>query len=343
MFLKNPRLLARMLYCISHFVILPAIALSQTVPPAWEVQLRELHQVLNLTEAQVSDARRLLTAFDSQARMDHETFKDNFDAALEAYHHRMELIDQGMLSLLTEAQRPIYDAWCKHRDAQREVLALREGLALNAPQAVKLTDLQARLQTRAESDWAKSRAKAADLIKAAKKRREDRDKEIQGFLSDEQKKTFKQYIRSWEQDPLEQEMFRLREGLILTDPQSDQVWDILGKYGVIKLPEHGKGGSRRSGNRGGEEGQGSGVEEGAPPDRGRGGPPEGNQQKGPSPMEQMRERNQEIRALLDDQQKALYDQLLKEETDKMRQSGQSHGFDVGRGGRGAGGRPEGGY
>ena len=327
--LKNNRFLIRLLFGFCCFIFIPAAALPQAAPQAWEAQLRELKQTLNLTEAQTVDAQRLLTAFDSQARMDHETFKDNFDAALEAYRHRMELIDQGMLSLLTEVQRPMYETWRKHRDGQREALALREGLALNPSQAAKLADLQARLQTRAESDRAKNRAKAADLIKAAKKRREDRDKEIQGFLNDDQKKTFKQYLRLWDQDQLEQEMFRLCEGLILTDAQNDQVWEILGKYGIIKMPEHGKG---RPGGR-----------EGTPPEMGRGGPPEGDEGGDSPSMAQMRKKQREIRTLLDDQQKALYDQLLKEEMEKMRQSGQSRGFDVGRGGHAAGERPPGGY
>jgi hypothetical protein len=321
-------------FCCRLIITAMAMASSEAAP--WEAQLRNLQKAVNLTPSQVQEVQRAFKAFESQAVMDRETLKGDMDGLVAAYDRRTPLSDQAVLDALTEAQRPLFELWREHRDARRDLIRLQEGLVLSPAQAAQAAALDARLEERAAADRATQGSKASDLIKAAQKRREDRDKAIKKILNDDQRTAFKHYLKQWKNDPLEQELFRLREGVLLTDAQSDAVRKILEEHANEESPEHGR--IDRSTENGSEGSAEDGEERGG--GRGRGGSHRG----GPISGDRMRPRDKEILELLDDQQKILFDQLMKEQMEKTRGQRGGHGHGMGRTGPGGSeGRPPGGY
>ena len=297
---------ARLAFLFCGVMLCPSAFAAEPGQAAWVAQLHDLQRTLDLTEGQAMEVQRVFKAFDGQVAKDRETLKGDMDGLVEAYHRRTDLVDKAIVGVLSEAQRPLFDQWRARRDAHRADIELREGLALDAAQTATLEALDARLLERAGAERIKFGAKASDLIRVAKKRMEDRNREIKAMLDDGQKESFKQYVKNWKNDPLEQEMFRLREGVLLTETQEQSVREILSKRG----------------------GEGP---------RGRAG--------GPPPRDAMRPQDQEIRRLLDDQQKVLFDQLMKEQMGEMRGRGPGGPGMGGPGGRdgSGGGRPPGGF
>lgn len=114
---------------------------------------------------------------------------------------------------------------------------------------------------------------------------------------------------------------------MLSDSQSDAVRMILVEHAEGAPPERGQS---------------------KPPIRGEPGGPGGGRESGMGDRSEqprggrMSPRDQKVRDLLDDQQKVLFDQLLKEQMETMRGPGGGPG--MGPGGRGGpGGPPPGGF
>ncbi|HPR64511.1 MAG TPA: hypothetical protein PK014_09845 [Thermoanaerobaculia bacterium] len=290
--------------------------------------LNELRLALKLSDEQTHRCSELLKVVEAQARLDRQNYRGDFDSLVMAYDKRMAFMDQNLISILTEPQRPLYEAWIQNRTDQHELLALREGLDLAASQKEAIAEIQDRFRQRAEKERGEQRTRALDLIQAAERREEERVTAIETLLNKQQKNAFKKYLDGRIEDPIENEMFRLREGLLLTAEQERVVRKILAHYGTYEP---------------GEQRRPRGSGEGRPPEgMGRRHSKSGEtDMDGPPPHRGASPGDEEIRKLLDEQQKVLFDQLLQERMENMRNR-RPKGPGMGEERQGRPGRPPGG-
>jgi periplasmic protein CpxP/Spy len=165
-------------------------------------RVARLQQQLKLTADQTERVRGILLAAEELKGIDRDRFKEDQEARAEAGRERTNRVNDQIRELLTDEQRPIFDALRQQDQKEpwrRIAQDMEERLNLSAEQTVRVNGLlaaQAAQMAQMRSDGAgqrNSRGEAQTRTQAVRKLRDDTDKKIEAILTDEQKKEFKKY------------------------------------------------------------------------------------------------------------------------------------------------------
>jgi len=233
-----------------------------------------------------------------------------------------------MTSLAAREEAPYFD---------ENLTSLTERLTLTAGQVKRLTAIFALAESQAKIDRETYAVSAMALIQAAKKRREICDGHIETLINEEQLQEFREIKAERRRS---EELFELKEGLLLNEVQTSQVANILaelrkkdGEFDPKKRGGPPPGGMRGGGMPGGGGtpggGMGGGMAGGS-----RGGDMSGGGMGGPgisigrsNPMMDMwkkreAEKAKQIKKVLTEDQEKLYKELREYNQRQMRKKSQ---------------------
>lgn len=198
-------------------------------------------------------------------------------------------------------------------------------LKLTGEQVTRAEKIFEVAQSQAESDRENFKGNALGLIQAARRRREMTDTHIETMLDPAQKELFEEFKRARGRD---EELFMLKEGLLLTPEQVVQVEQILDSIRKEFDAKRGKGrgpmGDMDGGMRGGPPGDMGGMNGRMPGGGMRGGGPGGmHGEKDSKMMDAMKQQDdkkaKQIKTLLTKEQKEMYKDIRKLQKTEMKQ------------------------
>lgn len=190
----------------------------------------------------------------------------------------------------------------------QQVIELSEQLELSNQQTLEVEKIVKMAQNQAEMDRESYKDNALALIEAAKRRRQMTDTHIEALLEPGQKENF-DLLKS--KRKLSEELFILKEGLLLTEDQTVRVKEILDDYRkrfeankeAFREKMKGRGGGMHGGAGGKRGGMG----------KGSGGMPGGG--RGDAMLQAMQEREnekaKEIKRILTKDQQEMYKPIRK--------------------------------
>jgi len=164
-----------------------------------EQRLADYKNKLNLNEKQCEQLQVILMNIDQQGQKERELNKHNPNAQFAADKARKELMDRQIKNILTEEQWETYKKMEKDDPSDRQLLELKERLLLTDEQVAQIQPIMAKTREKIFS-LNQNNDDPRKQMQEMKEIMDTQAKEIEKFLTDEQKKKFENLRREKQEE-----------------------------------------------------------------------------------------------------------------------------------------------